>query len=50
VFRCGSESPCALAEVWGADGVGRKVPVPKLKPVDLERMAVIYADRPASVW
>jgi len=47
VFRCGSESGCALAEVWGTDGVGREVPTPKLKPVETARMAVIYADRSA---
>ena len=44
VFRCGSATGCALSEVWGADGIGRLVPTPKLKADETERVAVVYAD------
>jgi hypothetical protein len=47
VFRCGSQTGCALEQIWGTDGVGRMVPVPRLKAAELERLAVVYADRSA---
>jgi hypothetical protein len=45
VFRCGSESGCALASVELANGRTWKVKVPHLKPSELERIAVVYFDR-----
>ena len=44
VFHCGSESGCALAEVWNGDGQGKKFSTPRLKSAELERIAVVYLD------
>jgi hypothetical protein len=44
VFRCGTSSGCALAGVYLADGRGWKVPTPRLKPAEIERMAMIYLE------
>lgn len=45
VFKCAGET-CALAEVWrGNGGRGYKFSTPKVKPSELERVAVIYLDR-----
>jgi len=45
VFRCGDESGCALAGVQLADGRAWTVRIPRLKPSEMERIAVIYLDR-----
>jgi hypothetical protein len=42
VFRCGYVSGCTLAAVWLADGHGWKLPTPRLKPSEIERMASVY--------
>jgi len=42
VFRCGSESGCALSEVKMGDGRGWTYKTPHLKPSETERVAVIY--------
>ena len=42
VFRCGSESGCALSEVKMGDGRGWTYKAPRLKPSENERVAVIY--------
>jgi hypothetical protein len=44
VFRCGASSGCALAGIYLADGHGWKVPTPRLKPAEIERMAMIYIE------
>jgi hypothetical protein len=48
VFRCGNESGCALSEVWGPDGLGARVQTPKLKPSEVERLAVVYVGQSAN--
>jgi hypothetical protein len=56
VFRCGNVSGCTLSAVWLSDDVsgctlstvwlsdgrGWKLPTPRLKPTEIERMALIY--------
>jgi hypothetical protein len=44
VFKCADEK-CALAEVWRDDGRGYKFPTPRLKPSQIEHVAVIHLDR-----
>ena len=44
VFRCGSESGCALVVVKLADGRGWSYNEPKLKASEQERIAVVYFD------
>jgi len=49
VFKCGSESGCALWAVKMGDGRGWTYKAPKLKPSEQERIAVIYVgSRPAA--
>ncbi len=43
VFKC-ADDKCALAEVW-RDGAGYKFATPRVKPSQIERLAVIYLDR-----
>ena len=45
VFRCGDESGCALSAVSLANGRAWKLRTPRLKPSEMERIAVIYLDR-----
>ena len=42
VFRCGSESGCALSAVVMGDGRGWSYKAPHLKPSETERVAVVY--------
>jgi hypothetical protein len=42
VFRCGSESGCALSAVVIGDGRGWSYKAPHLKPSETERVAVVY--------
>jgi len=42
VFRCGSESGCALVGVKMGDGRAWKYNAPKLKASESERIAVVY--------
>jgi hypothetical protein len=44
VFKCGSESGCALVAVKIADGRGWSYSEPKLKASEQERIAVVYFD------
>jgi hypothetical protein len=44
VFRCGTESGCALTSLWVGDGRGWSYKAPKLKASETERVAVIYAE------
>jgi hypothetical protein len=44
VFKCAGEK-CAVSEVWRDDGRGYKFSTPRVKPSQLERVAVIYFDR-----
>ena len=44
VFRCGSESGCALVAMKMADGRGWSYNEPKLKASEQERIAVVYFD------
>jgi hypothetical protein len=44
VFKCAGET-CAVSEVWRDDGRGYKFATPRVKPSQLERVAVIYLDR-----
>jgi hypothetical protein len=44
VFKCAGET-CALAELWREDGRGYKFSMPRVKPSQLERVAVIYFER-----
>jgi hypothetical protein len=44
VFRCNDSSGCSLAAVWLADGHGWKLPTPRLKPAEIERMAFVYLE------
>ncbi len=44
VFRCGNVSGCTLSAVWLSDGRGWKLPTPRLKPAEIERMAFVYLE------
>jgi len=44
VFKCGSESGCALVAVKMADGRGWSYNEPKLKASEQARIAVVYFD------
>jgi hypothetical protein len=44
VFKCGSESGCALVAVKMDDGRGWSYKEPKLKASERERIAVVYFD------
>ena len=43
-FTCGSESGCALTSVQLADGHSWRYKVPRLKPYEVEHVAVIYLE------
>jgi hypothetical protein len=42
VFRCGDESGCALSQVWASSSQGWSFAAPRLKPSELEHVAVVY--------
>ncbi|MBV8842571.1 MAG: hypothetical protein JO307_07150, partial [Bryobacterales bacterium] len=42
LFRCGSESGCALVAMKMGDGRGWTYKVPKMKPSEAERISVVY--------
>ena len=44
VFICGSESGCALTSVQLADGRSWRYKAPRLKPSEVEHVAVIYLE------
>jgi hypothetical protein len=45
IFRCGDESGCALAGVQLANGRAWSLRIPRLKPSEMEHIAVVYMDR-----
>jgi hypothetical protein len=44
VFTCGSESGCALTSVQLADGRSWSYKAPRLKPSEVEHVAVVYLE------